>query len=209
MIVFTITDTDGGVETLRTSRTKLTVGGAYTDDITLPGGNVSPEHGVFNIEGKEVVYTDNGLGTFINDREIVGETVPLAPEDAVRIGEFVISYTPEREDSIPASDPIPSGSSFTWRTPSQKPGPESFPLPNTRSSEMPPHLGTTSYPTYSSSDAEDSEMNSPPESYIDRSVTSSNDDGTLKKPEENEKTNRTIAIIIWFIIIILVRFCSA
>jgi len=108
MIVFTITRQNGDVETLKTSRTKLTVGGAYTDDITLLGGDISPEHGMFHITGEEVVYTDSGFGTLVNDREIVGETTPLAPDDAVRIDEFVITHVLEQDEVPPTVDEPPS-----------------------------------------------------------------------------------------------------
>jgi len=104
MIVFIITRPDGDVETVKTSRTKLTVGGAYTDDISLLNRGVFSEHGVFEIAGEEVVYTDNGFGTFVNGREIVGSSAPLTPGDIVRIGEDTISYTLKREEIHPAHD---------------------------------------------------------------------------------------------------------
>ena len=49
MIVFTIIDREGNLDTLKSSRTKLTVGNAYTDDIMLPDRNISSEHGEFHI----------------------------------------------------------------------------------------------------------------------------------------------------------------
>jgi hypothetical protein len=106
VIVFTIIDKNGNVETLKTSRTRLTVGGAYTDDITLLGGDISPEHGVFEMTGEAVVYTDKGFGTLINDRKIVGETVPLSPNDVVRIGSDTITYALDRKEVV-TSDDIP------------------------------------------------------------------------------------------------------
>ncbi|MBN1882426.1 MAG: FHA domain-containing protein [Deltaproteobacteria bacterium] len=80
------------------------MGCAYTDDITLLDGNVSPEHGVFEVVGEKVVYTDNGFGTFVNDKDIVGETVTLSPEDRVSIGPVIITYTLKKEEIHPAHD---------------------------------------------------------------------------------------------------------
>lgn len=107
MIVFTITLPNGDVETLKTSRTKLTVGGAYTDDITLLNQDISPEHGVFHITGEEVIYTDNGYGTLVNNRKIVGVSIPVSPDDRVVIGTDAITYTLEREEIHPVRH-IPS-----------------------------------------------------------------------------------------------------
>jgi len=101
MIVFSIIDKDGDTDTLKTSRTKLTVGGAYTDDITLLDDDVSSEHGVFDITKEEVIYTDNGFGTLVSGREIVGESVPISPEDRVAVGSSVVTYTLEREETVP------------------------------------------------------------------------------------------------------------
>lgn len=98
MIVLTITDKDGNVETLKTSKTKLTVGSSYTDDITILNPIISPEHGVFHISKMEVVYTDNGYGTSINEREILGKSTSVSLNDIVRIGEVTITYTLEHED---------------------------------------------------------------------------------------------------------------
>jgi len=112
MIVFTIIDKDGGTDILKSSRTKLTVGGAYTDDITLLGGDIPPEHGVFHIKDTEVAYTDNGFGTLVNDRKIEGESISLVLEDTVLIGEFAITCTPERGDGVPAYDLSLNESSF-------------------------------------------------------------------------------------------------
>jgi hypothetical protein len=101
MILFSIIDKNGDAETLKTSRTKLTVGGAHTDDIILPDGEISPEHGVFHIEGNEVVYTDNGYGTLVNDREVLGESIPVSPGDSIVIGPVVLTYTQEDENIVP------------------------------------------------------------------------------------------------------------
>jgi hypothetical protein len=130
MIAFTIIYGTGNTDTLKSSRTKLTVGGAYTDDITLLGRNVSPEHGIFRIDGNQVAYTDSGFGTLVNDREVVGETVPLTPDDAVRIGEFVITHAFDSDGASPTVDDLSSSlPRVTGKTPSRRPEPTRPDLP--------------------------------------------------------------------------------
>ncbi|MBN1882424.1 MAG: FHA domain-containing protein [Deltaproteobacteria bacterium] len=100
MIVFSITHPNGDVETVKTSRTKLTLGGEYTNDIILSRRGVLPEHGVFHITEGKVVYTDNGFGTFVNDRDIVNESITFSPDDSIQIGEDIITYALEKEETV-------------------------------------------------------------------------------------------------------------
>jgi len=149
MIVFTITRPDGDIETLKTSRSRLTAGSAYTDDITLLDQDISPEHGVFEIVGDVVIYTDTGFGTQVNNREIVGEKVALTPDDDIRIGdeEVIITYRILRDENTVTSEPGSFETDFSDKVtyPHSKPAhtqapspPETEPADSISSSESPP-----------------------------------------------------------------------
>ena len=136
MIVFSITRPNGDVEALKTSRTKLTVGGAYTDDITLLGQDISPEHGVFHVTEEVVVYTDNGFGTLVNNREIIGQSVPVSPEDSVRIGEVVITCRSSRDEITSTREPISFEANFSDRAPYPHSKPDHTPMPSPPETEI-------------------------------------------------------------------------
>lgn len=149
MIVFTIVDKDNNVETLKTSRTKLTVGGTYTDDITLLGHGISPEHGTFEITGDEVVYIDKGFGTLVNDREVVGERVTLTPDDGVRIGEVVITFRFSRDENISTREPVSFETDFSDRAPYPHSKPAHTQVPSPSETEFSDSISTAeSTPTW-------------------------------------------------------------
>lgn len=179
MIVFTIVDKDNNVETLKTSRTKLTVGGSYTDDITLLGQGTSPEYGTFEIAGDEVVYTDNGFGTLVNNRKIMGDSVPVTQEDRIVIGSFMITYALEREEIISVLDPEPSKSRLIRREPFHLPMPEesenrSFSPHEAVPSEVPSSMRSTESQTVKAPAAGTYRTSSIPVAGATRSLTKLN-----------------------------------
>ena len=194
MIVFTIVDKDGGTETLKTSRTKLTVGGAYTDDITLLGQGVSSEYGMFRITGEEVAYTDNGFGTLVSEREIVGESIPVTPADSIAIGSSVITYRFEQDTAALNPDVSSSKSTrtgvespFQWSEPA-RPAPPGFPTPE------------AAYPRAKFTDATSSRTSSTPEAISPRPLI---DFKQIKIPEtkKQELTQSGLAIFILFLMV--------
>ncbi|MBN1882425.1 MAG: hypothetical protein JW885_09645 [Deltaproteobacteria bacterium] len=143
MIVFTITRHDGNIETLKTSRTKLTVGGAYTDDITLLDGDVSPEHGTFEISEDVVFYIDNGYGTLVNDRNVVDKSVTVSPDDSVRVGEVVITFRFSRDENISTREPVSFETDFSDRAPYFHSKPAHTPMPSLPETELSDSISST------------------------------------------------------------------
>jgi hypothetical protein len=189
MIIFTITDRDGDSTQLKTSRTMLTVGGSYTDDITLLDRDITPEHGVFKITGDEIVYTDTSFGTLVSGRGITGESVAFTPDDMVQIGGYTITCVVKQQDGVSqydlSEDELSSNKSIAKHQ-SPKHIPETIPNPGD-SPSMKSLASTADYSGQpSKTDESSNKMYSIPTTDMKEILYYLNKDEAVSDPEEQE-----------------------
>ncbi len=82
---------------------EMSIGRDPTADITVSDQSISRKHAQISKEGEKTKLTDLGSsnGTFVNDKKVTsGQSVYLAKEDMVKLGNSILKYLPAGELEI-------------------------------------------------------------------------------------------------------------
>lgn len=82
---------------------EMVIGRDTAADITVSDQSISRKHAKISKEGGQIRISDLGSsnGTFVNDKKVnAGESVVLAKEDMIRLGNFIFKFLPAGELEI-------------------------------------------------------------------------------------------------------------